>query len=288
MAKKRIIDSRIRKSLSFAELTYRQRDLWHGLITIADDQGRTLAMAPVVRSEVWPYDDIGIQEVEDDLQALVEKGMIHVYQVENKPILQLINWWKYQVKQWAGPSDWEPPLGWVDRLRYHGAGHKIILENWGEEGGFTGGNAYTNQVENQVKNQVVDDVGVNESDSDKDSKKEDQEVQATPASLEAWLELLKEEKNKPAVLRSMIEVIYPSLVEYPDYSYIGKTARQVGGAGRLAALIWEAAGKNVKGDLLAYVQAMTRNQKKQQTEPAGFDGLREYAQAQGWEGSNGD
>lgn len=51
---KRSIDSKIRKSYSFSRLTFRQRDLWHGLIESADDQGRMPADFNFVISQAWP------------------------------------------------------------------------------------------------------------------------------------------------------------------------------------------------------------------------------------------
>lgn len=255
--------------MSFAALDHRQRDLWHGLITVADDQGRVLGVEANVRSEVWPMDDITLEGVALDLEELEQQGMIVIYQVKNKPIIQLVNWWKYQSKQWAGPSDWDPPQGWVDRLRYHGAEHKIITENWDLDGGF----GPENQVENEVENHLEHSVNEDEEEEDNEVK----EVVEIPTSLDGWLAGLRNGSNKPAILREMIEALYPEAVDYPDYGYIGKIAKSVGGAGRLAALLWEIVPRRPTGDLLAYVQAMTRNQ-KQQDEPASFAALREYAE----------
>ncbi len=67
MGKKRIIDSKIRSSQTFASFNMRQRDLWHGLIACADDQGRMPGVPAYVRSVVWPYDDISLKDVEADL-----------------------------------------------------------------------------------------------------------------------------------------------------------------------------------------------------------------------------
>jgi hypothetical protein len=296
MAKKRMIDSRIRKSISFAALSHRQRDLWHGLITVADDQGRVLGLAANVRSEVWPFDDVTLEDVAKDLQALSDQGMIVIYQVKNKPVIQLVNWWVYQQKQWAVRSDWPGPEGWVDRARYHGKGHVVITENWDQAGGFEQGVGYTNQVENQPENQVENQPGLYDNDSDNESDNEDQEdreqpgqdapAKALPINLDGWQKLLKEEENKPAVLRTMVEVLFPRLAEYPDFGYLGKVARQVGGAGRLGSLLWETSAKNVQGDVLAYIQAMTKARTKQD-EPAGFEGLREYAEEQALEVADG-
>lgn len=139
MGKRRVIDSKIRSSQSFSALSYRQRDLWQGVIETADDQGRHPGVAAFVRSAVWPYDDVKLVDVEGDLQALEEAGYIYRYEVDGMIYLQIIKWWKYQQMQWAGPSDYPPPNGWTDRLRYHGKGNVITKENWDHPGGFGSG-----------------------------------------------------------------------------------------------------------------------------------------------------
>jgi hypothetical protein len=136
MGKKRSIDSKIRASQSFAKLTYCQRDLWQGIIATADDQGRMPGVATYVRSEVWPFDDINLSQVEEALQAIEQAGYIVRYIVDDMVYLQIVNWWKYQPMQWAGPSDYPASPGWMDRLRYHGKGNEIIVENWDTPGGY--------------------------------------------------------------------------------------------------------------------------------------------------------
>ena len=133
---KRTLDSKIRKSQSFAKLNYRQRDLWQGIIAVVDDQGRMPGDARFIRSMVWPYDDISIAEVESDLQQLSEQGMVYRYSNSGDLYIQIINWWKYQSMNWAGPSGFPAPDGWTDRLRYHGKENKIISSNWETQGGF--------------------------------------------------------------------------------------------------------------------------------------------------------
>ena len=136
MSKRRSLDSKIRQSQSFAKLTYRQRDLWQGLIAIADDQGRFPGTQAHIRSMVWPLDDISLAEVEIDLLRLIDLEMIYRYQINDETFIQIINWWKYQTPQWAGKSDYPPPLNWIDRTRYHGRDKLIITENWDQPGGF--------------------------------------------------------------------------------------------------------------------------------------------------------
>lgn len=139
MGSKRIIDGRIRKSQTFTKLTYRQRDLWQGLIAVADDQGRMPGSAMAVRSAVWPEDDLLTSDVEKELKVLEDAGNILRYTVNGSLYLQIVNWWKYQGgSQWMSASDYPPPPGWTDRARYHGKGNVLITQNWDGEGGFTG------------------------------------------------------------------------------------------------------------------------------------------------------
>lgn len=136
MSKSRSIETKIRMSQSFSALSYRQRDLWHGLIVAADDQGRLPGHPAAVRSLVWPYDDVSLADLTNDLDALQATGKILLYEIDGSKYIQIVNWWKYQKMQWAGESNYPPPDGWIDRKRYHGKGRKIVTENWDTPGGF--------------------------------------------------------------------------------------------------------------------------------------------------------
>ena len=83
-----------------------------------------------------------------------------------------------------------------------------------------------------------------------------------PSNLGEWLKLLKNGSNKQAILMRMTKTLYPDLVEYPKYSYIGKVARDVGGAGRLAALLWECVPRDPKGDILSYIKQYSKGNKE--------------------------
>ena len=78
-----------------------------------------------------------------------------------------------------------------------------------------------------------------------------------PRTFQAWHGLVTTSKNPNARLREMVEALFPGSSP-PDYGYIGRTARQVGGAGRLADLLWQAAAHPPTGDLLRYCQGMAK------------------------------
>ena len=138
MSKRRSVESSIRLDEDFAELTYRQRDLWHGLIVTADDQGRLPGHPGAIRSLVFPFETIGLDDISNDLKVLAAEKheYILLYESAGKSYIQIINWWKYQPMQWAGQSTYPAPEGWFDRIRHHGKGRRIVTENWDTPGGF--------------------------------------------------------------------------------------------------------------------------------------------------------
>lgn len=84
---------------------------------------------------------------------------------------------------------------------------------------------------------------------------------ATPTSFPSWLSLIREKRNRVAVLVRMYAALYPDH-DPPDYGYMGKAARAVGGASNLARLLWEASVRPPVGDVLAYVLQVHRGQAK--------------------------
>jgi hypothetical protein len=306
MSKKRIIDSRTR-SQSFVSLSYRQRDLWHGLIAIADDQGRLFGLHANVRSEVWPLDDIPLAEVEADLERLSDLEMIVRYEAEGKPIIQIINWWKYQKKQWAGPSDYPPPANWIDRTRYHGAEHKIIQENWDLLGGFCVKEGENEQQDSSdtpelpgkelpdlpPKNQVDNDVGQSINDSDSDNDSEEEKLNGASADEKPPEPPPKSKKGKK---RDPL-LDHPAIIAYREEArlHVPITWRKevceiVDDAEKWQKLVHSWIGKgwnkqNVEGMLQAYVNGGIG---KNNSEPAGFEGIREYLKEEKEKAENGD
>jgi hypothetical protein len=132
MANRRMIDATFWQSETMARLPVEQRLLFIGLFSNADDQGRLRGHPALVRSMVFPYDDVEVGQIEAGLQALEREGCIHRYTAGGGQCLQIVNWWKYQKLQWASPSRIPAPEGWRDRVRYREGG-KIRQQNWGDE-----------------------------------------------------------------------------------------------------------------------------------------------------------
>ena len=100
------------QSETVASFSFFQRLFFAGLFSNADDQGRLKAHPVLLRSMVFPYDDIPINEIEGALALFAESGSIVVYEVDNTDHLQLANWWKWQHQNFAWPSKLPPPPDW--------------------------------------------------------------------------------------------------------------------------------------------------------------------------------
>ena len=85
-----------------------------------------------------------------------------------------------------------------------------------------------------------------------------------PVNLDGWLIEVKESNNRNATLMFMFNTLYPDATECPDYGYLGKIANVVGGAGRMAALMWECSSKKITGDVMRYIQAYSKNSNHQE------------------------
>lgn len=83
---------------------------------------------------------------------------------------------------------------------------------------------------------------------------------SVPTSFQAWLDLIQESTNRIAVLRHMYETLYPKH-DPPDYGKIGRAAKVLGGASRLAAALWETATRPPTGCVLEYVIAAENNRR---------------------------
>jgi len=140
MTNKRMINGDTFEDEFFTTLSIFDRLLWIGCITkLADDQGRFRDNVALIRSNLFPMDDIPLNEIEKAIQLFSIDGRILRYEKGGKKLIQIVNWWKHQKPRWASASNYPAPDGWVDRYRYHGEGNKIIESNWNSLGGFIDG-----------------------------------------------------------------------------------------------------------------------------------------------------
>lgn len=127
---KRMVDSGMWSNENFAALPAMARLLQIGIINHADDQGRIKAHPAYLRSQIFPYDDVSIDDITKWLKLIVANGTATTYAIEGKSYIQLINWWDYQSLQYASPSEYPSPQGWDDRIRYNAKGGMVLTHNW--------------------------------------------------------------------------------------------------------------------------------------------------------------
>lgn len=82
--------------------------------------------------------------------------------------------------------------------------------------------------------------------------------QSLAEQFHALLEDLRQTKNKAAALMKVYILCFGEHEGMPDFGYLGKAARQVGGAGRLAELMWQQSTSPPKGDVLAYLMSKSK------------------------------
>lgn len=127
-----MIDSGMWSNENFAALPAMARLLQIGIINHADDQGRMKAHPAYLRSQIFPYDDVSIDDLNEWLMLIMQNGTIELYAVDGKEYLQLTKWWDYQSLQYASPSDYPAPHGWEDHIRFNakGAPNLVLTHNW--------------------------------------------------------------------------------------------------------------------------------------------------------------
>lgn len=141
MSTRRMITSDLWEDDYFSQTTTFERLLWIGLITgCADDQGRFQDNAALIRSKVFPLDDIPLAEINQALEKFTAARKLTRYSANGKNLIQIVTWWKHQKPRWAGKSNYPAPQGWTDRERYHTTDNKIASSGWDSTGGYIASN----------------------------------------------------------------------------------------------------------------------------------------------------
>lgn len=184
MPGKRMINGNVWEDQFFLNLTIFERLLWIGILTAcADDQGRLQDHAALIRSKVFPIDDISLKEIEAGLEKFAEAGKIDRYEVNGKKAIQVVNWWKHQKPRWAGASTLPAPGGWVDRERYHSSGNTIHTSSgWSTEGGYIA-DSIADSIASSDSGSNSDEVKVNGEDEVKGDGEDDGDGESAVAAV---------------------------------------------------------------------------------------------------------
>lgn len=109
MARIRTIKPDFFTSLTIADLTPEQRLTFIGLWTHADDEGRCVDDARLIKAALWPLDDRTAADVESDLGALSDASLIARYSVAGRRYIVVTTWDEHQRINRPTPSKFPGP-----------------------------------------------------------------------------------------------------------------------------------------------------------------------------------
>jgi len=113
----------------------------------ADDQGRLSGDPEEIKYAACPnIDHITKTDIPELLKELDQQGLIKVYTTSRTKAIQMLDWWEVQRLQWAWPSQYPAPGGWVDHLRYKKSAKEVVTKNWPVSGESQNGSQADNQV----------------------------------------------------------------------------------------------------------------------------------------------
>lgn len=92
----RIIKDSICRSEDYKSLSLFQRDFFIRLIVTVDDYGRYDARPKILKGQMYPLENVTEALIDEALQAMSTVGLVDLYNVDGRPILQLMSWSKHQ------------------------------------------------------------------------------------------------------------------------------------------------------------------------------------------------
>jgi len=110
LARKRFIDPSFWTDIEISKLTPVERLLFIGCFSNADDEGRLPGNPAYLRSVVFPYDDISLDEIRGMRDSIIStcKNMV-LYEVDGNEFIALSKWSRYQSPRYSKPSQFPAP-----------------------------------------------------------------------------------------------------------------------------------------------------------------------------------
>lgn len=217
------------------------RLLWVLLPLALCREGRGIHNPAWLKSKLFPLrTDINQDNISTAFDWLIKRGMVVPYSVNGRSYFHVPTFHKYQgTTTKEAESDYPPP----------------------PELGSTEVQTNSRPTPELVQSKSVTDAVFNIQYSDPNTGTANA-VPSAPATFDQWQKQIEKPpkgSNRSAQLRAMFEHLYPGR-DPPDFGYIGQVARKVGGAGRLAELLWKASTRPPSGDILAYCQAVAKGE----------------------------
>ncbi|MBU1067364.1 hypothetical protein KKE60_06225 [Patescibacteria group bacterium] len=121
----------------------------------ADDQGRLAGDPEEVKYACCPnIDHITKADIPELLEELDANQLIKLYTTSKTKAIQILDWWDVHRPQWAWPSQYPPPEGWQDHLRYKRGAKEVVKENWFSQVSEDNGSGEQHAA-TQVSNEIV-------------------------------------------------------------------------------------------------------------------------------------
>ncbi len=156
MSKQRFIWPSIWVSENFLELNFRQRLLFIGMFSLADDEGRIKASPISIKAAVFPVDNVSLEEIKSDLQVLYKTGCILLYKVNSEIFASIVKWDIYQHPKYKVASKIPPPGNETDLLSIIPSTGEVLLPiipSTGEVRSYeNNSNSNVNSNSNRVEN----------------------------------------------------------------------------------------------------------------------------------------
>jgi len=143
-AGRRILPQSLSTDPRYARLSLKAKVLYPLLWVNADDQGRLSADPEKVKLAVCAsVPEISSEDIPDLIQEMHQSrspgqphGLVVYYHTNQKnPVIQIADWWQVERPQWAWPSEYAPPPGWIDHLRYKRGREEVVKVNWPPDSG---------------------------------------------------------------------------------------------------------------------------------------------------------
>lgn len=99
----------MRQDEKYGRLSIPARELFNGLITMADDEGRLRAPASAILGHVFPYDSDAPRKIAGWLAEITNSGMVLAYEHGGVPYLAFRHWRRHQQINRARDSVLPPP-----------------------------------------------------------------------------------------------------------------------------------------------------------------------------------
>ena len=105
----RTVKPEMRKDERYGRMSIPARELFNGMITMADDEGRFRALSSAILGDVFPYDDDAPRKLKTWVAEVKDSGMVVFYVADGNPYGAFRHWARHQKINRPSPSDLPPP-----------------------------------------------------------------------------------------------------------------------------------------------------------------------------------